>query len=42
MMNEKDFIILITVIFMIFVEIMVNIRFKKIVKIFLDFFFFIW
>lgn len=29
MMNEKDFIILITVIFMIFVEIMVNIRFKK-------------
>lgn len=29
MMDEKDFIILITVIFMIFVEIMVNIRFKK-------------
>lgn len=29
MMNEKDFIILITVIFMIFIEIMVNIRFKK-------------
>lgn len=29
MMNEKDFIILITVIFMIFVEIIVNIHFKK-------------
>lgn len=28
-MNEKDFIILITIIFMIFVEIMINIRFKK-------------
>lgn len=40
-MNEKDFIILITIIFMIFVEIMVNIRFKKIVKIFLDFLFYI-
>jgi len=29
MMNEKDFIILITIIFMIFVEIMVNMRFRK-------------
>ena len=29
MMYEKDFIILITVIFMIFVEIMVNMRFRK-------------
>lgn len=29
MMNEKDFIILITVIFMIFIEIMINIRFRK-------------
>ena len=28
-MNEKDFIILITIIFMIFVEIMVNMRFKN-------------
>lgn len=41
-MDEKDFLILIVVTFMIFIEIMINIRFKKIVKIFLDFFFFIW